>query len=229
MTEFFVRDPKRTNQRRSDMRSFLLLLFAVLVMAFAGPVYVEDYGFVRVENRSNTQEFTRLFNRYQERRLTRLVDRWMDGEVDTTLSTADMLHRFVSTSTIGNNVKLEIIPTPKGTGGYYKPADSTIVIAPGLGKHLSLYILLHELTHAIQYQFDIATVSREGRIVDEIFADIQAVRMVREHFGETPILQPWHVLMWYLDPYDSEETLEDHLLLLMVFSIAQYNKLAEDF
>ena len=89
--------------------------------------------------------------------------------MDTSLSAQEMVDHYVETADM--LIEVFIAPT-NGPGGYYNTEKNHIVISNEIkDKRLVSYILIHELTHAIQQAFNLVTYGRKSVIINELMAD----------------------------------------------------------
>lgn len=162
--------------------TFLLLLTPVLGLSV-------DEAF-KHDGRHLIEEYSD----YDVAHLEKMADSLLNGTVDTSLSIPDMLKLFIKTSRIAPNVKVRVDSTCRGTLGFYRAKDSSVVISNKITlKSTALYTLIHELAHSIQFNYGIYTcistdkglfTSSQAIIVNEIYADYIAVR-----FGCSPTVR----------------------------------------
>ena len=184
------------------MKLIPVLLLTALT-AFSATVNVSGYGSVRVESKEAVKGHVREFNRYDRSKLLKLAEDKLDGIIDTTLATKDMIKLFVNTSKCGKDVKLAFNKTPPHIGGFYRPADSLLVVSTDClkDKELALYVVVHELTHSLQMNNQFYTFGRKSVIVNELFADYVASIYADNVYGRVKYRQTVLTLGRYLDGF----------------------------
>lgn len=160
------------------MRAIILML---LIVGISLSAHFKGIGFYNTGADRENKPFIEEWNRYNRGKLERLTDSLINGEIDTTLEIRGMVEKLVNTSRMANRVKLVIrsIPSLPGTVtlGLYNRLDSTLTINADIeDKGVALHTVIHELTHAVQFQHEFYGVGRKAVIIGELYADYIAAR-----------------------------------------------------
>lgn len=202
----------------------LIIMFAVI--ASAKTFTIENYGTFTLPKGSErpSDALIEEFNAYDHQRLVELSNMLLNGILDTSLSPDSMAKEFVKTSGL-DWVKVSVIDTVDRFLGFYRPSDSTLVLCERIeNKELFVYVLYHELAHAIQSENGFMTYGRKTVIVNELFADYIA----SIHTGYCKYRQDSQTLSVYIDTFwETQERLINQRIVIWILYMS-ITKLLEE-
>lgn len=199
------------------MQALMVLVILTGTVA-ARSVRIDGYGrlsgLTRVEQEA-VDDYVGDFNDYDHERLAELYDSLVDGILDTTLSPAAMIGQYIETSVISEHIDFRVDFTPPGVLGYYRPSDSSIVLSNTItNKQFALYVVMHELTHAVQFFNGYYSYGRKTVIINELFADYIASTNSSSIYRQPPYLLSNLYLDWR---YEIAERADTQVRVIRIF------------